>query len=129
GFLAAALLALGEAEAVAALCHEAIRLAEEAEDSFPQGYALRTLAETLLRTDPGRRLEGERLMRQAIDVLQDLGTRPELARTYVSYARYLLAAGERERALQLLDTAAAMSREMGMARHLTEIERIKGQMR
>ncbi len=124
-FLASALLALGETDAVPALCHEAVRLGEEAEDRFPQAYAHCTLGEMLLRTDPSRRPEGERLMERAIDILQELGTRPELARTYVRYARCLLGLGDRDRALALLDSAAALSREMGMTRHVAEIDALR----
>jgi predicted ATPase/class 3 adenylate cyclase len=128
-FLAAALLALGEVDGVAALCREAIRLGEAAEDRFPQGHAHRTLAEMLLRTDAASRAEGERLMRQAIDILQELGTRPELARTHVRYARRLLDLGDRERALALLDSAATLSREMAMTGHLAEIDALRGGVR
>jgi len=125
-FLAAALLALGQADAVPALCHEAIRLGEATEDRFPQGHAHRTLAEMRLRTDPTDRAEGERLMERAIDILQGLGTRPELARTYVRYARCLLDLGDRDRALALLDSAAALSREMTMTGDLAEIDTLRG---
>jgi tetratricopeptide (TPR) repeat protein len=121
-FLAGTLLALGEIETVPALCHEAIRLAEEVSDRFPQALAYRTLAETLVRQDPARRLEAESLMAQAVGVLQDIGTRPELARTYVSLARFLLGAGRREQAIELLESAKAMAREMGMIGYVAQIE-------
>src|SRR5262249_27729713 len=80
-FLAAALLALGEVDGVGALVREAIPRGEGGEDRFPRGPAPRTLGEMLLRPDAASRPEGERLMRQAIDILQELGPRPELART------------------------------------------------
>lgn len=121
-FLAAALLALGELDAVPALCEEAIRLADEMGDRFPKAFADRTLAETLFRRDPTRRVEAEERMGQAIRVLQEIGTRPELARSHVSYARFLLGAGERDRAIEHLANARAMFQEMGMKGHVAEID-------
>jgi tetratricopeptide (TPR) repeat protein len=124
-FLAESLLALGELEAVAGLCEAAIELSDEMGDRFPIAVASRTLAETLLRTDASRRVEAEARMEDAIRILQEIGARPELARTYVSYARCLLGAGERERAIALLDTATAMFQEMGMRGLLSEIDALR----
>jgi tetratricopeptide (TPR) repeat protein len=124
-FLADALLALGELDAVPALCEEAIQLADEMGDRFPTACASRTLAETLLRTNPTQRFEAEERMEAALRVLQEIGTRPELARSYVSYARSLLGAGERDRAIELLAQATAMFQEMGMTGHVAEIDALR----
>lgn len=52
---------------------------------------------------------------EAIRILQEIGTRPELARSYVSYARLLKASGESGKAREFLANAITMFREMGMA--------------
>ncbi len=121
-FLAAALLALGELEEVPALCEEAIRLADEMGDRFPRACADRTLAETLLRRDPARRVEAEARMAEAIRVLHEIGTRPELARSQVSHARFLLGTGARDRAIGRLAEARAMFEQMGMTGPAAEID-------
>ena len=52
GLLATALLALNEDQPVAALCEEAIRLAEDTRDRLANALAHRTLAEALARLTP-----------------------------------------------------------------------------
>jgi hypothetical protein len=64
-------------------------------------------------------------MENAIRILREIGTRPELARSYVSYARALLDAGERDRAVELLMQAKALFQEMGMTAAVTEIDTLR----
>jgi len=120
--LAACLLALGELDAVPGLCQEAIPLAEETGDKFINALAHRVLAEALSRLEPSDPAGAGRAILEAIRILQEIGTRPELARTYVSYARLLKARGERERAREFLANAIDMFREMGMAWDLERAE-------
>ena len=94
-YLAACHLALGERTAVLPLCHEAIRLAEETHDRLAQAVAHRTLAEALGALGPEAPQAAERAMLEAIRLQQEIGAKPELARSYVSYAR--TGVGERRR--------------------------------
>jgi predicted ATPase/class 3 adenylate cyclase len=109
--LATALLALGESATVSSLCEEAIRLAEGAGDRFMGALARRTLSEAIAQQDPA---SAERAILEAIEIQREIGTRPELAHSYVSYARLLRAGGGGERSRELLATAIAMFHEMGM---------------
>jgi hypothetical protein len=52
---------------------------------------------------------------EAIRIQQEIGARPELARSYVSHARLLAATGEIEQAKARLTQAIDMFRQMGMA--------------
>ncbi len=122
--LAAALLAMGELDAAVPLCQEALRLAEEAGDHFGKALAHQTLAEALFRLDPADRPQAEGAIVEAIRVQQEIGAKPELARSYVSYARLLKAWGERERARGYLGQATGMFREMGMAWDLERAEQV-----
>lgn len=64
----------------------------------------------------------EQAIREAIRTFQEIGARPELARSYVSYSRLLEAWGKRERAREHLTQAIGMFREMGMAWDLERAE-------
>lgn len=119
-FLASALYALGALDAVPGLCREAIRLADETGDRLPKAFATRTLADALLSLDPSSPQTAEPFMLEAIRIHQEIGTEPELARAYVSYARLLTAKGERERAKELLANAVTRFHEMGMAQDLEQ---------
>jgi tetratricopeptide (TPR) repeat protein len=122
-FFTACLLALGEFAAVPPLCHEAIRLAEEAGDQFHNALAHRTLAEALYRLVPADLRQAERAIQEAIRLQQDIGAKPELARTYVSYARLLQGQGEGDKAKAYLTQAISMFQQMDMAWDLTQAER------
>src|SRR5262249_46480640 len=114
-YLAACLLALGEIQAVQRLCYEAMRMAEEVSDQYPKALAQRTLAEALFVLDPGDPQPAERAMLEAIRLQQAIGGKPELARSYLSYARMLQAQGEGEKAQAYLTQAIDMFQQMGMA--------------
>src|SRR5262249_5090897 len=92
-FLARSLLDLGDHGAVPAVCEEAIRLAEEAGDKWTKAVAHRKLAEALICVDPLNPENAEHAIKEAIRILEEIGAKPELARSYVSYARLLKARG------------------------------------
>ena len=87
-------------------------------DRLPKAFAHRTLAEALLSGDPREPGKAETHMQEAVRIHREIGTWPELARCYVSYTRLLRAAGEPERAGELLASALTMFREVGMTGHL-----------
>jgi class 3 adenylate cyclase/tetratricopeptide (TPR) repeat protein len=122
--LAACLLALGEFEAVPPLCHEAIRLAAEGSDKFANALAHRTLAEALLCLDPVDLQQAECAMLEAVRIQQEIGTKPELARSYMSYAGLLKARGEEEQAKEHLAKAIGLFQDMGMAWDLARAEQV-----
>ena len=87
------------------LCHEAIRLAEEMGDKAPGALARRTLAEALFALAPTDPQGAERSMLEAIRIQQEISSKPELARSYMSYARLLHGWGESAKARKYLARA------------------------
>lgn len=122
GLLATALLALGEIGPVPALCEEAVRLAEDTRDRLANAVAHRTLAEALARLTPPDVSRAERAVLDAIRIQQELGSRPELARSYVTYGRLLKEWNRIDEAKKYIGDAVGMFRAMGMARDLAQAE-------
>ena len=122
GLLAAALLALGEATAVSALCEEAIRLAEDTRDRLANALAHRTLAEALAALTPPDAVRAERALLDAIRIQRELGCRPELARSYVTYGRLLKRWDRVDEARKHVREAIVMFQAMGMSRDLAAAE-------
>jgi predicted ATPase/class 3 adenylate cyclase len=123
-YLASCLLVLGEPEAARNLCQEAIQLAEAAGDKYGQFMAHRTLAEAMGQLEPGDLQPIERAMEESIRLQQEIGTQPELARTYVSYARLLQGQREGAKAKTYLMQAMDMFRQMRMTWDLTQAEQV-----
>ncbi len=121
-FLVESLLALGDHHAVPAVCEEAIRLAEGTHEKWTEALARRALAEAVIHLEPSDPEKAERAIAEAIRIQQEIGAKPELARSYVTYARLLKPRGERERARENLIQAIGMFREMGMAWDLERAE-------
>jgi predicted ATPase len=122
GLLATALLALGEQELVPTLCEEAARLAEDTRDRLASALAHRTLAEALVRLTPPDADRAERALLEAIRIQQEFGCRPEVARSYVTYARLLKGWDRLDEAKKYIAEAVGMFRGMGMARDLIRAE-------
>jgi class 3 adenylate cyclase/tetratricopeptide (TPR) repeat protein len=114
-WLAACLLELGELEAVPSLLAEAVQLAEEAGERWARALAYRTLGEASLHREPAAPEKAEPAMLEAIRSLRELGAKPELARTLLSYAGLLTRRNEPEKAREHLAQAIGMFQEMGMA--------------
>ncbi|HSF07423.1 MAG TPA: sigma 54-interacting transcriptional regulator [Methylomirabilota bacterium] len=123
GLLATALLALGQVHLAPALCEEAIGLAENTRDRLANALAHRTLAEALARLTPSDIERAERAVLDAIRIQRELGCRPELARSYLTYARLLHTWKRTDAAKKYIDEALGMFRGMDMARDLAEAER------
>jgi class 3 adenylate cyclase/tetratricopeptide (TPR) repeat protein len=116
--LANCLIALGELDAVPTLCREAIQIAQETGDRFFGALAHRTLAEALCALTPPDLAGAERALEEAIRIQEEIGARPELARSSLSYARLLDRLGRTEDAVEYRTRAVAMFREMGMVSDL-----------
>ena len=124
-WLAVCHLALGELDTVPALCQEALRVAAETSDRFAQAVAHRALAEALtLGTAPDRQ-QAEQAMVEAIRLFKELEFRPELARSYVCYARLFQQWGQQDTAAHYLSEAISMFQEMGMAWDLAQAEEVR----
>jgi class 3 adenylate cyclase/tetratricopeptide (TPR) repeat protein len=109
--LAQCLVALGELPPVPGLCREAIQVAQETGDRFFGALAHRALAEALGALPSPDLAAAERELREAIRILEEIGARPERARTALTEARLLArlgrtaeAAAERERAVLMFET-------------------------
>ncbi len=105
---------LAEPQAAIAPAREAVRLAEELGDRFVSALANRALSHALLRSDRSNWPQAEDLIRTAIQLLQEGGLRPELARSYALYAGMLAEMGQAQRADELRAKATEMVGEMGM---------------
>jgi tetratricopeptide (TPR) repeat protein len=124
-FLAACSLALGELDTVPALCQEALRVTDETSDRFAQAVASRALAEVLtLGTVPDRQ-QPEQAMGDAIQLFKELELRPELARSYVCYARLFQQWGQPDTAAHYLSEAINMFQEMDMHWDLAQAEEVR----
>jgi tetratricopeptide (TPR) repeat protein len=121
-FLAMCHLGLGVCEAALPLCHEAIHLSEETGEKYPNALAHRTLAEALFALVSTDRPEAERAMLEAIRIQQESGNQPELARSYLSYARLFQGWGETAKARDYLAQATDMFQQMGMSWDLIQAE-------
>jgi tetratricopeptide (TPR) repeat protein len=99
-----------------ALCRDALLMAEKTSDRMALAVAYRALAEALAQ-DPAApdRARAEQGMAQSIRLYKEIELNPELARTYVSYARLLQSWGEDGQAKSYLTQAIAMFQEMDMA--------------
>jgi tetratricopeptide (TPR) repeat protein len=107
---------------VPSLCYEAIRVVEAAGDQYPKTLAQRTLAEALFALDAADPESAESVMLEAIRLQQVIGAKPELSRSYVSYARMLQAQGKGEKARAYLIQAIEMFQQMGMTWDLVRAE-------
>ena len=113
-FLAACVLAAGDHATAALLAEEGVQAASETGDRMPLALAKRVLADAIARADAASLDRAHTLMREAVQVLEDIGAQPELARTYVHYAALLRGTGDDAGARRHLDTALAMCQEMRM---------------
>jgi tetratricopeptide (TPR) repeat protein len=114
-YLANCLLALGEVDPARASCVEAIGLAEETGDDFIRALCHRCLGEIATRLEPSDPATAERAILEAIRIQQEIGARPELARSHFSIARLLRRWGKTERGREHLAQAVRLFRGMGMA--------------
>jgi predicted ATPase/class 3 adenylate cyclase len=122
--LAECLLALGELDEACRVCQDTIILAEEGGDRFHAALAHRILAESLSRVRPSESLWPQREILEAIRIQQEIGARPELARSYVSYAHVLTGRGEKEKAKEYLAMAIGMFQQMGMTWDLAQADQL-----
>jgi tetratricopeptide (TPR) repeat protein len=123
-WLAACSLAMGALDTVPALCQESLRVAVETSDRFAQAVTHRALAEALaLGTAPDRQ-QAAPAMGEAIRLWKEIEFNPELARTYVCYARLLQQWGQQDMAAHYLTEAIAMFQEMGMDWDLAQAEQM-----
>jgi Xaa-Pro aminopeptidase len=114
GFLAACVLAAGDHGTAASLAEEGVQAASETGDRMPLALAKRVFADAVARSDRASHDRAQALMREAVQVLEEIGAQPELARTYVHYAQLLRRLGDEGAARRHLDMALAMFQEMRM---------------
>lgn len=115
GFLAACHLAAGDHAQTQAVCTSAIDLADKTGDKFAKALAFRTLAECIDQSPQTiNRSEAMRLMLEAIRIQDEIGAKPELARSYRSLSVICKAAGEMEESKKYSTEASRAFRELGM---------------
>jgi tetratricopeptide (TPR) repeat protein len=128
-WLAASCQALGEPNTVPALCQEALRVADKTSDRFAQAVAHRALAAAVALGTAANPQQADQAMGEAIRLFKEIEFRPELARTYVSYARLLQQWGQQDTAAHYLTEAISMFQEMGMTSDLAQAEEVRRQSR
>jgi hypothetical protein len=121
-FLAACAVALAE-DTAPALCRDALLAAKKTSDPLAQAVAYRALAEASAqdRAAP-ERARAEEAMAESIRLYKEIEFNPELARTYVTYARLLQGWGEGGQSRSYLTQAIAMFQAMDMAWDLARAE-------
>jgi tetratricopeptide (TPR) repeat protein len=120
--LAENLLGLSEFDAALSLCQEAIQSAEEIGDKWCNALAHRTLGEIISYLEPSDAQKAEQAILESIRILRGIRTKPELARSYASYAKLLKAKGENEKAKESLAQAIDMFQQMGMKWDMAQAE-------
>ncbi len=106
------------------LCQEAIRLGEETNDKYAIAFANRPFAEILSYLEPSDPEKADRAILQTIRIQQEIDAKPELARSYVSYAHVLTGRGEKEKAKEYLAMAIGMFQQMGMAWDIAKADQL-----
>ena len=119
--LANCFIALGELDAVPTLCREAIEIARETGDRFFGALAHRALAEGLGALSSPDLARAQDALQDAIRIQEDIGARPELARSFLVYARLLDRMGGMEDATEYRTRALAMLRDMDMVWDLARV--------
>jgi predicted ATPase len=120
--LAFCLFMLGELDTGFSLCQKAIRVGEETGDKYVIAFAYRTFAEIFSSLEPSDPQKAEDAILEAIRRQQEIDAKPELARSYASYAHLLTSRGENEKAQEYLARATGMFRQMGMAWDLAQAD-------
>jgi predicted ATPase/class 3 adenylate cyclase len=121
---AACLFMLGELETGAQLCREAIRLSEEINNKYVIAFANRPFAEILSRLEPKNPEKADRAILQAIRIQKEIDAKPELARSYVSFAQILAGRGEKKQAKEYLARSVNMFQQMGMTCDLAQADQL-----
>jgi hypothetical protein len=86
----------------------------ELDDPFSAAYGHRALSQALFQANPSDWRQAEDAMLTALQLQQEAGARPEIARSYTIYAGMLAQVGQRERAAELLAKATEIVGELGM---------------
>jgi len=119
-YFAACQMAEGRPDEALSTCDEAIRLAEETQETFPRGLAYRTRAEALLRLSRPDAEGAERAIAESAHIFEDIGAKPEFARSLLTYARVLAAREDEAKSTAYLAQAVAMFKQMEMAWDLAQ---------
>ncbi len=112
-----------------AFADRGLALTQQLEDPFAEAAELLTksracklLVHSWCKLDVVDDQEAERTILEAIQIQEDFGAEPELARSYLTYARLLRRQGETNKAKEYDDQAIDMFRRMGMAWDLGQAE-------
>ncbi|UCD91051.1 MAG: AAA family ATPase [Desulfobacterales bacterium] len=122
--LAGCLFILGELETGSQLCQEAILLGEETNDKYVIAFANRTFAEIFSHLEPSDPEKADRAILEAIRIQHEIDVKPEMARSYVSYAHLLTNMGEQEKAKEYIVKTIGMFKKMGMVWDLNQAEQL-----
>ena len=127
--LADCLFRLGEIEAGSTLCQEAISLGEETKDKYVIAFAKRTFAEMLCSPELIDPEKSDLMIHSAINILQEIDAKPEIARSYMSYANILAGKGVKDMAQKYLTKAMGMFQNMSMTWDLAQLNQLQHKFR
>jgi tetratricopeptide (TPR) repeat protein len=127
--LAACLSTLGELDTASSLCQEAIQLGEETGDKYVMAFAQRTFAEIIFGLEPLNSQKAKHSILEAIQIQQEIDAKPELARSYMIYARILVDSGEKEKANEYIEKAVGMFQQMDMTWDLAQAEQFTSKLK
>jgi tetratricopeptide (TPR) repeat protein len=122
--LSVCLFMLGKLKTGSQFCQEAIHLGEETNDKNVIAFANRTFAAIFSSLEPSDPHKADQAILKAIQIQQEINVKPELARSYLSYAQLLTGRGEKEKAKENLAKATDMFRQMGMAWDLAQANQL-----
>jgi hypothetical protein len=92
-------------------------------------FAKRTFAEILYSLKPADPEIADRAILEAIKIQQEICAKPEIARSYVSYAHLLKKMGREKKAKKYLAEAIDMFQQMGMSWDSTQANQLKRDLR
>ena len=111
-------LAQREFDAALTWASRALSLVGQGNDFYGESLASRCYGEALCQKDPSRVAEAEEHIQRAMRLQEEKGMKPQLARSYVGYARLLKVKGEAGKAEECVARARVLFSEMDMQWHL-----------
>jgi len=104
----------GDLKNARGMAEESLRLSKKNGEKFIEGWSRILLGKIVGREAPHEIHKAEEYIRKGIAICEKLKTRPFYTQGYLFLGQLYLNAGDKEKAIELLQKAEAMFREMGM---------------
>jgi tetratricopeptide (TPR) repeat protein len=116
---------LGDLKRARDLLQEAYQSAQKGSEEHVAGRALIWLGRLCGKADPPQMERASEYLQEGIAILDELGTKPDLAQGHLFLAELFAAQGRREEAREGLARAETMFAEMGMKGGLAEVQELR----